>query len=233
MKRCLVIVALLFGATNAQAMQDAGVSTSAFYIEGGEWTYPALQDVVVVGFDINADATVDCAVIPSGRLSECFVTEANGKPAGKAAKNIGLAYLAHASVKPDSIEGGVQPGDRIKFRFVWNDLRHSDLSDAAKMPVVDPAMALRYKGAKWTFPKDSHLTPKLEMREAVAVFDCMIKPDGHMSKCDLLAQAPAGTTFGKIITSLFEAEGSVDPATVEGGIQPGDHRLSKYNLEMR
>ena len=43
-----------------------------------------------------------------------------------------------------------------------------------------------------------------------------------MKRCVVLAEVPKGGDFGKATQDLFLKYALVDPASVDGGIQPGD-----------
>lgn len=216
--------------------QDDAAPATANYIEGGKWTYPTYAEVFNTRSTARGDVVIDCALAPSGHVTSCVVTLATPGTTPDTDKLIGLAYLQYASVDPASIDGGVLPGDRVKFHYSTRDLSHSDLADAAKLTVsaADADMTARYQGSRWTYPPGDVMLrsyPQDAVNQAVAgtaVIDCQIAPSGAMSSCSLISESPAGYGFGDATVRVFVDNCHVDPATVADGIQPGDHHRFTY-----
>jgi hypothetical protein len=220
-------------ADKATPSSDTASSNAGSYIDGGTWTYPSIADVLSTGFDVSANVVIDCGIAKSGHMSDCFVGEADGSRVRADDKNVGAAYLALASVDPSSI-GGVQPGDRVQFHYNWSDLPHSDLKDAKRIPAISTDQTVRFKTAKWTIPSDGEKFNSRILRESVngaTLIDCMIAPDGTMKSCSILAEVPVGYGVGDFAAKGFEKFARVDPSTITGSIQPGDHYLFKLNLK--
>ena len=220
----------------AASAQDTAAPASASYIEGGQWTYPTYADVINTHTTVRGDVVIDCALAPSGHATSCLVTTATPETMQDTDKLIGLAYLQYAAVDPKSVDGGILPGDRVKFHYSTHDLAHSDLADAAKLTIsaADADMVARYQGSKWTYPSADIMAqsyPRDAVNQAIAgtaVIDCQIAPSGAMSSCDLLSESPTGYGFGEAAIRDFVCHCHVDPATVTDGIQPGDHHKFTY-----
>ncbi len=230
---------LFIGLQAAVAAQQASSSSAAAsseagaYIDGGTWTYPTLEQVIATSFNLGSNVVIDCGVAKTGHMTDCYVAEADGSPVKPRDKNVGVAYLAYAVVDPASI-GGVQPGDRVQFHYNWTDLFHSSLQDAKKLPMASADQMARYKTSKWKIPsqmsKFDTMMLKSEYKSGAAMVDCLIAPDGTMQACTVLAEYPEGNGMGAMTAKGFQKYTSVDPATVIGGIQPGDHRTFKLNF---
>ena len=113
-----------------------------------------------------------------------------------------------------------------------------DASLSSVLHVDYAAIKTRYAHAKWTFNKPAG-TPDLYPVRAmdaetpgVAKVACFIEPDGHISRCVILSEAPVGYGFGVATANLYIKYTKVDPATVEGGIQPGDVYVFTYNWKL-
>jgi len=232
----MLFIGLIAVMAAQQAASSSAVSSSdaGTYVDGGTWTYPTLKQVIATSFDLGSNVVIDCAIAPSGHMKDCYVGEADGSPAKPRDKNVGVAYLAYASVDPASI-GGVQPGDRVQFHYLFGDLAHSDLQDAKSLPMPQtPEQRARYKGSKWKIPMDISKFDVMSLRieqSGAAIVDCLIAPDGKMQTCNVVAEYPEGNGFGAMTAKGFMKHTSVDPATVTGGIQPGDHRTFKLNMD--
>lgn len=110
------------------------------------------------------------------------------------------------------------------------------VSSEATAPHIDyNAIEARYAHAKWTYAT-AEAAAEAYPREAedsriqgAAQIACFIKPDGQLSRCVVLAESPEGYGFGKTTSDLFVKFVHVDPASVDGGIQPGDFKVFVFN----
>lgn len=227
MRRIIFGLIAALSAPNLALAQDAPVVTEqAFYIDGGAWTYPTLAEVISGGDRFITKVDLDCALKADGSVDSCIALGAD--VSNDAAKVVAAAYVRHAHVDPVSIDGGILPGDRHVFHYIWADLPHSDLADAARLPVVPPEMAARYAGATYHANPDVRVTYPHEAERqtvpGVVVLNCFYAADGHFDRCDIVAEVPLGVGFGKSAIALNLGAG-VDPASVTGGVQPGDHKI--------
>ena len=233
-------VVLLLAPITALAQNSTAAQAAANYIEGGTWSYPTFIQVVATKTTVQGDVVIDCALAPSGHVTSCLVTPSTPTATPDKDKLIGLAYLQFASVDPASIDGGVQPGDRVRFHYSTKDPQHSDVADAAKLTfsAEDADLISRYEGATWAFPngRDMFLAypdaAKAQSVSGESVIDCTIALSGALSACNLTSEKPAGYGFGEATVKLFVAHCHVDPATVAGGIHDGDrHKFTmKWSL---
>ncbi len=96
------------------------------------------------------------------------------------------------------------------------------------------AMVQRYQNAKWTFAAGDHMAdlypPNAQSQGmgGMAKIACVIDPDGHLNRCAVVDESPAGYGFGEATAIGFVRYTRVDPATVTGGIQPGDIKVFVY-----
>ena len=105
----------------------------------------------------------------------------------------------------------------------------SSASSASTAPALDyNAIKARYTHAHWTYPGSEQMADAYP-REAqdsriqgAAQIACFIKPDGYISRCVVMAEAPKGYNFGLATAGAFQKYAHVDPASVDGGIQAGD-----------
>jgi hypothetical protein len=114
----------------------------------------------------------------------------------------------------------------------------SDSASADAGSIVPPEMAARYAHAKWSYPASDQMAdlyPDRAAEEAqpgVAVIACEIKPDGSLDPCIIGGEAPKEYGFGVATATLFVKFAHVDPATVDGGIQPGDFKVFTFKWEI-
>lgn len=220
-------------ASSAEALSSSGES-AANYIEGAQWTYPSLADIFANTRFAAAEVIVDCAILPTGHLANCSVIS-QGKPADiETRKAIGVAYLRHAVVDPKTIDGGIQPGDRVRFHYDWHNLPASDLADASRFPRFDDADGTRYVHSVWTYPpanKAAQYYPERASSERVGdsvVLYCEIKTDGSLTACQVINDQHPEYGFGLNTAEMFEKYCHVAPASVDGGIKKGDYKLFTY-----
>jgi len=212
------------------------LNSSATYIDGGKWTLPTFSQVLETGPDIRADVMLDCVLMKSGKLNNCYVAEESGLVDQDPDRTIAVAFLRYAHVDPKTVESGVHDGDRHKFRYSWSDLSSSDLADAAKLPKVSDEIKIRYASAQWTFPTGAKFIYPAravsDMKRGSAVVDCIIETSGDMQTCKIVSDGPVSYGFGDAAAKTFQKLTRVDPASVIGGIQSGDHILLKANWEL-
>ncbi len=95
---------------------------------------------------------------------------------------------------------------------------------------ADPDMTARYQNSAWTYPTATEMADfypaeaQAYSTNGQAVIDCMIAPSGALTTCRIISESPGGYEFGVTTVKLFLKWCHVDPATVTGGIQDGDHR---------
>lgn len=99
--------------------------------------------------------------------------------------------------------------------------------------IIPPEMQARYATAKWHYPSGHEMGQYPDRAAAqalpgVAVINCQIKPDGKLAPCVILSEAPEGYGFGVAAAKMFVKYVHVDPATVNGGIRPGDFRIFTF-----
>ena len=92
---------------------------------GGRWTYPDM-DVMARAYpkeawsaQIAGRVMIDCEVAPEGNITSCDVLSED-PPGYGFAEATANAFIQHAYVDPTSVPGGIQPGSRKKFVYVWN-----------------------------------------------------------------------------------------------------------------
>lgn len=69
-------------------------------------------------------------------------------------------------------------------------------------------------------------------KSGMAKLQCMIQADGYMAKCRVLDQSPKDYGFGVATATAFVNFCHVDPATIIGGIQPGDYKIFVYKWQI-
>ena len=101
-------------------------------------------------------------------------------------------------------------------------------------PVAAPGPPI-VKG-DWTFPDwkqaqayypQAALNAKVQGR---ATIDCEVEPHGRLTSCVVVSETPEGYGFGAAAAALFIRYAFVEPASVEGGIQPGSHKIMSINF---
>ena len=102
-------------------------------------------------------------------------------------------------------------------------------------PALDyNVIKVRYAHAHWAYPNSAQMAnayPRQAQDSGItgtAEIACFIQPDGSMQRCVPLAESPEGYRFGTVTAQQFLKYMHVDPATVEGGIQPGDFYVVTY-----
>ncbi|MGZ3306695.1 MAG: hypothetical protein ACXU8U_12615 [Asticcacaulis sp.] len=111
----------------------------------------------------------------------------------------------------------------------------SSSSGAADLEsLVPPEMRARYAHAHWTYPNATQMAdaypPKAQAEtvSGMAVIACAIAGNGSITGCKIVAEDPKSYGFGYVTAQVFIKFTHVDPASVEGGIRPGDYKLFKY-----
>ncbi len=227
----LALGLLLPLSSHAQDAASAAPATAS-YIEGGKWNYPGLDDILAAGQAIYGDVSVDCALRPNGHVEGCLVTPLDDKTQPDQQNAIGAAYQLHATADPSSIDGGIQPGDRVRFHYDFNNLPASDIAGAAGLPLLDPAHKVA-TGA-WTYPTGDVMArhyPSAAVDKAVesrVVLDCRVAADGSIPACRVLAELNPDYGFGEVTADMFTRYTHVDPASVTGGIPDGAYKLFTY-----
>lgn len=102
----------------------AQAGTPSVYL-AGKWTYPSTGDMEMAYpadallAKIGGRVMLDCEVAPTGKITSCDVLSEDppGYGFGEATAN---AFINHAHVDPASVPGGIQPGSRKKFVYVWS-----------------------------------------------------------------------------------------------------------------
>ena len=101
-------------------------------------------------------------------------------------------------------------------------------------PLIPPEMVARYAHAKWTYPNAGQMVDIYPGKahdkgvEGLATIVCAVAKDGYMDKCAVMKEAPTDYDFGVTTATLFVKYCHVDPATVDGGIKPGDYKVFTY-----
>ena len=101
-------------------------------------------------------------------------------------------------------------------------------------PLIPAEMAARYAHAQWTYPGADVMANSYprraqdERQEGAATILCVIASDGQMDRCYIARESPKNEGFGMATAAAFVKYARVDPATVEGGIKPGDFKLFTY-----
>lgn len=96
----------------------------------------------------------------------------------------------------------------------------------------------RYAKAVWSLlprrnGEDIYPEKALEAEvTGAAVVACTINTNGGMDQCRIMAENPIGYGFGIATAALYVKYGHVDPATVEGGIKPGDFWIFTYRYKL-
>jgi len=105
---------------------------------------------------------------------------------------------------------------------------------ATPKPSVLAVMRERYAEAKTTYPSAEVMAtlypPRArdDKKEGMVTLACTVAPSGHLSSCDIVNQWPAGYGFGTAYVKALLKYYTVDPTSVEGGIQPGDFEFFTY-----
>lgn len=212
----------------------ASASDTASYIEGGKWTYPSLSGMLNYGNSFFARITVDCALLLNGHVDGCYAAALDDKTDKKTRNIIGTAYQQYAVVDPTSIQGGIQPDDRVQFHYDWTNLPASDIDDAKELPVLGSGAT----AGTWSFPTGEEMAASYppdavedRVDDTVMIY-CQLAPNGSLSSCQVLADLRPKYGFGKATANLFVGYSHVDPATVSGGIQPGAYHLFTYKWSL-
>lgn len=93
-----------------------------------------------------------------------------------------------------------------------------------------PDTASYIDGGKWTYPSLSAILNYGNYLSATVTVDCALRPDGHVDDC--YAAAVNDKTDKKttnIIGSAYQQYAMVDPASIQGGILPGDRVQFHYD----
>lgn len=238
MKSLIAIAIAGLAVAGTAAAQDNAASSSteatANYIENAPWTLPSLADIYDNASDPTANVIVDCAVLPTGHVSDCSVVSQGDPAKVETRKAIGVAYLRRAFVDPKSIPGGILPGDRVQFHYNWPDLMVSDLAEAAVLPVMDKDIQARYAHSAWRYPSAGDMLsvyPDHAAEEEISDivdFSCRIVRNGSMAACQVLYDPRPQYGFGPVTILMFQKLTHVDPKTVAGGVQDGDYKLFTY-----
>jgi hypothetical protein len=99
-------------------------------------------------------------------------------------------------------------------------------------------MLEKYAYAKWTYPNADQMANvypgKAQDRrvEGKVTIVCTIAADGYLDKCAVWKEEPSGYDFGVTTATLFLRFTHVDPATVAGGIKPGDLKTFVYKWQI-
>ena len=124
----LTALACLLLAASAQAHEvptpPVTAHPDAVYISTGKWTYPSATQIKALyperaeKFERTGKATIDCLIAADGIILACDIVAEDPKEYG-----FGLAtatmFILYAHVKPDTVEGGLQPNSRKAFTFAW------------------------------------------------------------------------------------------------------------------
>lgn len=240
MRVLLISIALAAAADTAmaQAAPTDTASTGASYVEGATWTYPSLSDILHnSGHGVSGKLSVDCALRPDGHVEGCSVTPSDDKTDAGQQNAIGAAYQQHAVVDPASIDGGIQPGDRVRFKYDFYNLPASDIAGASTLPLLDPTHAIAF--GKWSYPNAGVMSDRYPSAAAnrnisgTVEIVCYAAADGSLTSCQLLAEDPSGYGFGQVTSDLFAKYTRVDPASVDGGIPNGAWHLFTYKWTTR
>ncbi len=112
-------------------------------------------------------------------------------------------------------------------------------SSESAVPHIDyDAIKARYVHAKWTYATAEEAAQAYPRQaqdsrvQGATQIACFIQPDGHLNRCVVLAESPAGYGFGKTTSDLFVKFVHVEPASVEGGIQSGDFFVFIYKWQL-
>lgn len=114
---------------------------------------------------------------------------------------------------------------------------------AASAQPVDPTattpdMIDRYAHASWTYPDADEMAgiyPNGAFEnspEGQATINCTLAADGTLTACDIVSEMPPGYGIGEATSNAFLHSCHVDPSTVKGGIQPGDHQKFIYKWSL-
>ena len=235
MRGYIVSLALMLMSTAAFAQTAPAdtASTGANYIEGATWTYPSLSDILSISKQrLGAYVNVDCAIKFDGHVKDCSVIPLSEGIDAEMANAIKGAYQQRAVVDPKSIDGGIQPGDRVRFIYNFNHLPESDVADASSLPDLSQKHSI---AGNWTFPNANVMIRNFPERAAndhigdTLVLSCDVASDGSIPSCQLLADLEPSYGFASATVNLFIKYAHVDPASVGGGIPEGANHLFTYN----
>ncbi len=111
-------------------------------------------------------------------------------------------------------------------------------ASASPKPLIPPEMMARFAHAKWTYPAADQMAGIYPAKahdneiEGLATIVCVVAADGYMDKCAVMKETPEGYDFGVTTATLFVKFCHVDPATVDGGIKPGDYKVFTYKWQL-
>jgi len=114
----------------------------------------------------------------------------------------------------------------------------SAASPAKPATLIPPEMMARYARAKWTYPGSNQMADMYpekaqdNRQEGMAKIVCVIAADGTLDRCAVMNETPASYGFGVATATAFVKYAHVDPATVGGGIKPGDYKVFLYKWQL-
>ena len=149
---------------------------------------------------------------------------------------IDLTQARYCRTLPATLEGNIMR-NQILICLIASVVAIS--GGAASAQTADPTamsadMIDRYAHASWTFPSTSEmegLYPDSAIQHRVggqATINCTLALDGTLTACDIVSETPPGYGFGEATANAFLHSCHVDPSTVKGGVQPGDHKKFIY-----
>jgi hypothetical protein len=112
----------------------------------------------------------------------------------------------------------------------WVALAQASSSPEAAASSSSSATTSRYVAGNWTYPSIGvmeHIRENGYSTGEVTI-DCEIGPDGHLTTCDVVHAFPAGTEPAHSVAKAFLNYAAVDPASIPGGLRPGDHKKFTY-----
>jgi len=211
----------------------------------GQRSY-VVADLQIPGFDgirelypdgarashVEATGNVDCEIQPNGSLADCRGHYDDPQGYGFAAATAKL-FEKYSRVDLGSLKAPLQPHDRVLQDFTW---QLSALTIPEGLPVYFSGGG-RFITGNWRFPNAANaapLYPSMAAHEHItgaATVECLASSSGSMQACKLLAETPRGYGFGQATVKLMMKYCHVDPASVKGGLQPGDRARFTYQWE--
>lgn len=140
---------------------------------------------------MSGRATIECSVLPDGRLSDCVVVSET--PEGYGFGEATVRAATKLRMRPRTVDGKPVAVARVRIPLTW-------AIDGGSLPprnaTLDPAIisaepVIIYPSS--AFYPDSAKRAKLEGR---AVVECTVLPSHVVSACRALAEAPLDQGFG-------------------------------------
>lgn len=109
--------------TTVVTQSTAVTAPEARYVKG-VWKFPTSDAMVdlyparAVENEVEGTVTIDCAINGAGHIKACDIVSETPKGYGFGKATV-TAFLKYATVKPSSVDGQLQDGDRRRFTYQW------------------------------------------------------------------------------------------------------------------